>query len=80
MVVSDRADIGRLELPGALELGRTLKSRGILASIGTPGATYDDVLAAAEAGYPCHPHLFRHVKMKRVTGYRVCGVVEAGLP
>jgi N-acetylglucosamine-6-phosphate deacetylase len=68
------------ELPGALELGRTLKSRGILASIGHTEATYDDVLAAAEAGYSHVTHIYSAMSMmKRVNGYRVCGVVEAGL-
>jgi len=39
------------ELPGGLELGRELRRRGILASIGHTDASYDEVLLAIEAGY-----------------------------
>lgn len=68
------------ELEGALELGRVLKERGILASIGHSDATYDEVLAALEAGYTHVTHLYSGMSgVKRVEGYRVSGVIEATL-
>jgi N-acetylglucosamine-6-phosphate deacetylase len=68
------------ELEGALELGRALRDRGILASIGHSSATYDEILAAIEAGYTHVTHLYSGMSgVKRVAGYRVSGVIEATL-
>ena len=38
------------ELPGALEFGRELQRRGILAAIGHTDADYEQVAAAVQAG------------------------------
>lgn len=68
------------ELPGALELGRELRRRGILASIGHTDAAYDQVIDAIEAGYSHVTHLYSGMSgVRRVRAYRVAGVIEAGL-
>lgn len=68
------------ELPGALELGRELKRRNILAAIGHSDACYDEVLRAVEAGYTHVTHLYSGMSMvHRVNCFRVLGVVESAL-
>lgn len=68
------------ELEGALELGRELSSRGILASIAHSDATYQQVLAAVEAGYSHATHMFSGMSgLRRVDAYRVSGVIESTL-
>ena len=68
------------ELPGGLELGRELRRRGILASIGHTDASYDDVLMAIEAGYSHVTHLYSGMSgVHRVRAYRIAGVIESGL-
>ncbi|MDG4833722.1 N-acetylglucosamine-6-phosphate deacetylase [Solwaraspora sp. WMMD1047] len=46
------------ELPGALDAIRLLVSRGVIAAIGHTDATYDQTLAAIEAGATVGTHLF----------------------
>lgn len=66
------------ELPGALELGRELKRRGILAAIGHTAAEYHEVEAAWEAGYTHVTHLYSSMStVHRVNAYRHAGVLEA---
>lgn len=68
------------ELPGALDLGRELRKRNILASIGHTDAVYDEVVAAVEAGYSHITHLYSGMSgVRRVNCYRVAGAIEAGL-
>ena len=68
------------ELPGGLKLGAELKRRGILASIGHSNATYQEVLAAVEAGFSHVTHIYSGMSMvRRVKAYRVAGVLEATL-
>lgn len=68
------------EIPGGLELGRELISRGITASIAHSDATFEDVERALEYGYEDVTHLYSGCSMtKRINAYRVAGVVEAGL-
>lgn len=68
------------ELPGGLELGRELQKRGIIASIAHSDATFDEVLQAIQSGYSDVTHIYSGCSMvHRVNGYRVAGVVEAGL-
>ena len=76
------ADIMRIsvavELEGALELGRELKKRGIIAAIGHSNATYAEVAKAVEAGYSFVTHLYSGMSaLHRVGPYRVLGVVES---
>ena len=68
------------ELPGAMNLGCMLASRGITASIAHSNATYDEVLEAVNYGYSDVTHLYSGCSsIIRKDGYRVPGVVEAGL-
>lgn len=66
------------ELPGALDLGRELKARGITAAIGHSDATYSQVVSAVEAGYTHVTHLYSGCStITRQGGFRRGGVVEA---
>jgi N-acetylglucosamine-6-phosphate deacetylase len=68
------------EVPGGLGLGRELRRRGILASIGHTDASYDEVLLAIEAGYSHVTHLYSGMSgVHRVRAYRIAGVIESGL-
>lgn len=68
------------ELKGALELGRRLRQRGILASIGHSDATFEDVCRALEAGYTHVTHIYSAMSgVRRINGFRVPGVIEAAL-
>ena len=68
------------ELPGALELARELKSRGIVASIGHSGANYQEILKAIEVGCTHVTHMFSAMSgIKRIKGYRVTGIIESTL-
>lgn len=67
-----------VELEGALELGKELKKRGIIASIGHSDATYADVQKSLDAGYCFVTHLYSGMSaLHRVGPYRVLGVVES---
>lgn len=66
------------EIPGSLQLGRELRRRGIVASIGHTDATFDDVVLAVEAGFSHVTHLYSSMPgVRRRDLFRVAGVVEA---
>lgn len=66
------------ELEGALEFGRALRERGILAAIGHSDADYDQVARAVEAGYEHVTHLYSCMStVHRKNAYRYAGIVEA---
>jgi len=68
------------ELPGGLQLGRELRSRGIIASVAHTDATYQEVVAAIEAGYTHATHMYSGMSsFKRVKAYRVTGAIESVL-
>jgi N-acetylglucosamine-6-phosphate deacetylase len=68
------------ELPGALDLGRDLVGRGIVAAIGHTAATYEDVVDAIEAGFTHVTHMYSSMSgLRRVKAFRVPGVIEATL-
>lgn len=68
------------ELDGALGLGNTLRSRGILPSIAHSNADYSTCLKALEHGYSDITHIYSGCSMvHRTNGYRIGGVVETGL-
>lgn len=66
------------ELPGALDLGRELRRRGILAAVGHSDADYGEVCAAYRAGYTHVTHLYSSMStVHRKNAFRYGGVVEA---
>jgi N-acetylglucosamine-6-phosphate deacetylase len=66
------------ELEGAMEMGRVLKSRGVLPSIGHSNAIYEDVQRAFENGFTHVTHLYSGMSMvRRINAYRYAGVVES---
>ncbi len=68
------------ELPGALEMGRELQRRGIVASIGHSNAVYEQVLAAYENGYTLVTHLFNGMsRLVRKNALMYPGVAESAL-
>ncbi len=68
------------ELEGADELARDLSDSGIFFSAGHSAATYADTVRAIEAGYTMATHLYSSMStIIRVNGYRVPGLLEAGL-
>lgn len=75
-------DIARMsvacELEGALDLGKELKKRGIIAAIGHSDSDYADVEKAVDAGYSLVTHLYSGMSsLHRVGPYRVLGLVES---
>ena len=68
------------ELEGGLELGRELRRREIVASIAHTNATYQDILAAVEAGYTHVTHMYSGMSgLTRINAYRISGVIESTL-
>lgn len=68
------------ELPGAMELGEVLQSRGITATIAHSDADYQICRQALEHGFRDVTHIYSGCSMvHRRNGYRFGGVVEAGL-
>lgn len=68
------------ELEGGLQLGRELKKRGIVASIAHTNATYQEMLAAVDAGYTHVTHMYSGMSgLKRINAYRISGVIESTL-
>ncbi len=66
------------ELPGAIEMGKALKKRGILPAIGHSDAEWDDVQKAYEAGFTHVTHLYSGMStVHRKNAYRYIGVVES---
>ena len=67
------------ELEGALELGKMLSHRGIVASVAHTAASFDQVEAAMFAGYSMMTHFYSAMSACYKVGcYRVPGAVEAG--
>ena len=81
-ILSSSPDIVRMslapELEGALELGRELEKRGIVAAIGHSNANYKECRKAVEAGFRHVTHLYSGMStIHRKNAYRVLGVVES---
>ena len=67
------------ELEGAMELGRELRSRGILAAIGHTDATDAQCEEAFRNGYSLMTHFYCAMSsVVRINAYRYAGAVEAG--
>lgn len=66
------------ELPGALEMGRFLRRRGILPSVGHTMATDEETFAAIESGFTLCTHLYSAMPgVRRINAFRHAGPVEA---
>lgn len=67
------------ELDGALELGRVLTAKGILASVAHSDALFEQVAEARECGYRHLTHFYSGMSsVVRKNSFRYAGVVEAG--
>jgi N-acetylglucosamine-6-phosphate deacetylase len=66
------------ELPGALEFGRLLRSKGIVAAVAHTEAIHEDVVLAAENGYSLMTHLYSAMLgVTRRNAFRYAGAVES---
>jgi N-acetylglucosamine-6-phosphate deacetylase len=66
------------ELNGAIEFGKYITARGILASIAHTDAVYEEALEAYENGYTLATHLYSGMLgVTRRNAYRYAGVIEA---
>ena len=66
------------ELKGAIEFGKFVTSRGILASIAHTDAIYEEVLIAVENGYSLATHLYSGMSgVTRRNAFRYAGVIES---
>lgn len=67
------------ELKGAIEFGRYLKSKGVLAAIAHTDAIYEEVLEAFENGYSLATHFYSSMSgVTRRDCFRYAGVIESG--
>ncbi|BAU53878.1 N-acetylglucosamine-6-phosphate deacetylase [Mucilaginibacter gotjawali] len=68
------------ELKGAIEFGKYVTSKGVLASIAHTDAIYEEVLIAMENGYSLATHLYSGMSgVTRRNAYRYAGVIESAL-
>lgn len=66
------------ELPGAIQFGKYITSKGILASVGHTQAEYDDIYAAHEAGYSHATHFYNAMPgFHKRREYKYEGTVES---
>lgn len=66
------------ELPGAIEMGKYLKSQGIIAALAHTDAIYEEVLVAVENGYSLATHLYSAMSgVTRRNTYRYAGAIES---
>lgn len=66
------------ELKGAIEFGRYLKSRNVLASVAHTDAIYEDVVEAFANGYTLATHLYSAMSgVTRRNAFRYAGVIES---
>lgn len=66
------------ELNGAIEFGRYLKSKGVLAAIAHTDAIYEEVVEAFENGYTLATHFYSAMSgVTRRNTFRYAGVIES---
>jgi len=66
------------ELPGAIDFGKYVRSKGVLTSIAHTDASYDEALLAFRNGYTLVTHLYSAMNgVIRRNAFRYAGVVEA---
>lgn len=68
------------ERSGAMEFGRYLREKGVLAAIAHTDAIYEEVVEAVENGYTLSTHLYSGMSgVTRKNAFRYAGVVESSL-
>lgn len=68
------------ERNGAMEFGRYLREKGVLAAIAHTDAIYEEVVEAVENGYTLSTHLYSGMSgVTRKNAFRYAGVVESSL-
>lgn len=66
------------ELKGAIEFGKYVTSKGVLASIAHTDAVYEEVIPAFEIGYTLATHLYSGMSgVTRRNAFRYAGVIES---
>jgi N-acetylglucosamine-6-phosphate deacetylase len=66
------------ELKGAIEFGRYMTSKGVLAAIAHTDAIYEEVVEAFENGYSLATHLYSAMSgVTRRNAFRYAGVIES---
>ncbi len=66
------------ELKGAIEFGKYVTSKGVLASIAHTDAIYEEVVPAFEIGYTLATHLYSGMSgVTRRNAFRYAGVIES---
>jgi N-acetylglucosamine-6-phosphate deacetylase len=66
------------ELKGAIEFGKYITSRGVLASLAHTDAIYEEVLEAFENGYTLATHLYSGMSgVTRRNAFRYAGAIES---
>ena len=66
------------ELPGAIEFGKYVTSKGILAAIAHTDAIYEEVLPAFNAGFTLATHFYSGMSgVTRRNAFRYAGVIES---
>jgi len=67
------------ELPGAIDFGRYVKSKGVLPALAHTDAIYEDVIVAFENGFTLATHFYSAMSgVTRRNAFRYAGVVESG--
>lgn len=68
------------ERKGAMEFGRYLREKGVLAAIAHTDAIYEEVVEAVENGYSLSTHLYSGMSgVTRKNAFRYAGVIESSL-
>lgn len=68
------------ELPGAMEFGRYLRKKKVLAAIAHTDAIYEEVVDAVANGYSLSTHLYSGMSgVSRRNAFRFAGVIESSL-
>jgi N-acetylglucosamine-6-phosphate deacetylase len=66
------------ELPGAIEFGKYITAKGIIAAVAHTDAIYEDVEKAFKVGYNLATHLYSAMSgVTRRNAFRYAGVIEA---
>ena len=66
------------ELPGAIQFGKRLRQKGILAAVAHTDAIYEEVLEAYENGYSLATHLYSAMSgVTRRNAFRYAGTIES---